>query len=132
MSEVHAAMGMAVLPHIEDQIALRKTVIQQYDELLLLLVERPHEPPGTIYNQAYYPILLKDSAQRVRVTEQLIANGITPRRYFYPSLNLLPYVKPSKCKHSEMAADRVLSLPLYAELAMNDVQRIARLISSAL
>ncbi|MBP9081242.1 MAG: DegT/DnrJ/EryC1/StrS family aminotransferase [Flavobacteriales bacterium] len=95
-------------------------------------MERPHVPLGTTYNHSYYPILLKNSAQRERVTNQLIANGVTPRRYFHPSLNVLPYVTTSGCMHSESAAERVLCLPLYAGLALADVQRISRLISAAL
>ncbi|HRP82827.1 MAG TPA: DegT/DnrJ/EryC1/StrS family aminotransferase [Flavobacteriales bacterium] len=132
MSEVHAAMGMAVLPYIPEQIAMRKAVVHQYDKHLLQLMERPHVPQDTTYNYAYYPILFKDSPQRERVTNHLMANGVTPRRYFYPSLNVLPYVTPACCKHSENAAERVLSLPLYADLEIVHIQRIAQLIGAVL
>jgi dTDP-4-amino-4,6-dideoxygalactose transaminase len=132
MSEVHAAMGMAVLPHVPAAMEGRQRVIQRYDAKLAGAVGRPVVPPGVRYNHAYYPVHLADAAQRQRVTDALLAQGVHPRRYFYPSLNLLPYVAHTPAPVSERMAECTLCLPLYPELTDAEVDRIAGLVLAAL
>lgn len=131
MSEVHAAMGMAVLPHVERIIAERKEICECYDERLNGFVTRPSMSPATTYNFAYYPIMLQDEAQRERVMTNLSRNGITARRYFYPSLNRLPYVRGISMAHSEDRAARTICLPLYAGILESDVERISGTVCAA-
>jgi dTDP-4-amino-4,6-dideoxygalactose transaminase len=64
----------------------------------------------------------------LRVRRALGENGIHARRYFFPSLNTLPYVKGASCPVSEGVAARVLCLPLYHELPPDDVIRIAKIV----
>jgi dTDP-4-amino-4,6-dideoxygalactose transaminase len=53
-------------------------------------------------------------------------NNIYPRRYFYPSLNTLPFLSGSNhCPVSEDISSRVLCLPLYHDLQPEEVERIA-------
>lgn len=56
--------------------------------------------------------------------------GINPRRYFYPSLNQLKFVAYREMSLSEDISKRVLSLPLYPDLAVDDVDRICEIILS--
>jgi len=128
MSEVHAAMGMAVLPHVDAIIAGRRAICEAYDAILDGHVLRPTVPDGTRYNFAYYPIGLESLTARERMMESLASNGIFARRYFFPSLNKLPYVSPSTMPHSERAADRMICLPLYNGLALDEVDRISRIV----
>ncbi len=132
MSEVHAAMGMAVLPHVPDLIAQRRAVVEAYDRALSLVVERPHTSAGVEYNHAYYPVLLHDGREREHVLADLAGQGIHCRRYFYPSLDELPYVKSDPCPVSRDASMRVLCLPLYPELTGHEVERITSSIRRAL
>jgi dTDP-4-amino-4,6-dideoxygalactose transaminase len=133
MSEVHAAMGMAILPHVHHLVQKRKQVIQWYDGQLALKVKRPALPLTTLYNQAYYPIGLTSHMQREAVIDALQERDVYPRRYFYPSLNLLPYMDQSTTlPRSEKAAQEFLCLPLYPELDHTQVMRISQIVLSVL
>ncbi|MCW5898884.1 MAG: DegT/DnrJ/EryC1/StrS family aminotransferase [Flavobacteriales bacterium] len=117
MSELHAAMGMAVLPYLPACIADRKRLYDTYTGLFAgTPVKVLPEFPGTVHNYAYFPVFLKDGATRERVQAALVAHGINPRRYFYPSLNRLPYVDQVAMPVSEHMAETVLSLPFYPGL----------------
>jgi dTDP-4-amino-4,6-dideoxygalactose transaminase len=132
-SEFHAAMGLCVLPKLEDIIARRKEICQLYEALLdPKKVVRPHIPtsPDFKYNYAYFPVLFESAAITLQVIAALNKQEIYPRRYFYPSLNKLSYLPASQCPISEDMATRVLCLPLYFELEDADVERIASIINS--
>lgn len=132
-SEMHAAMGLCVLPHVPALIEARKRICDLYDACLQgSLVERPTVPAGTDYNYAYYPILLPSEAALLEVREALHRIQVQPRRYFYPSLNQLPYVQGAPCPVSEKAAQRALCLPLYPELPEADVRRISDVVVATL
>jgi dTDP-4-amino-4,6-dideoxygalactose transaminase len=131
-SELHAAMGLCNLKYISEIIAKRKLVSERYDHLLEGSFQRPVVPADFEYNYAYYPILLEDEANLLAVREALNAKQIFPRRYFYPSLNNLPYLPEEQaCPISENFATRVLSLPLYTDLSMEDVTLISSVVKEA-
>jgi dTDP-4-amino-4,6-dideoxygalactose transaminase len=132
MSEVHAAMGLAVLPHVRALIAARKHITDRYDERLHGKVRRPVIPPGTEHNHAYHPVFFRDRSTRERVMAELGKGDVHARRYFFPSLNTLPYVKAPAMPVSEHAADTVLCLPLYPGLTDAQVDRISDLVIAAL
>jgi len=121
MSELHAAMGMAVLPHVDELVRKRKAISTQYDRLLNGIVERPSIPDDTLFNFGYYPVLLKNEGELLHVMAIMAKAGIHPRRYFYPSLNKLPYVDPMECPVSLDASSRAICLPLYPELTSEQV-----------
>lgn len=125
LSEIHAAMGMAILPHMEKNIAERKAIVERYEEQMKDLgVDRPRIPEGTTYNFAYHPIVLNDRAEREGLLEALARTGVHARRYFFPSLDTLPYVDATTCPRSRDLADRALCLPLYNGLGSRDQDRI--------
>lgn len=130
MSELHAAMGMAVLPHMERILVERRAIIEHYDARLKGLVERPRVPAQVGYNHSYYPILARDAGHRQRLVNALNAEGIFPRRYFYPSLDELPYVTAAPCLRSRSASERVLCLPLFNGLALEEVDRVAGVVTA--
>jgi dTDP-4-amino-4,6-dideoxygalactose transaminase len=133
MSEVHAAMGLAVLPHMPRIHAERERLHARYREALQGLPLRyPALPEGTVWNHAYFPVLLPDGARRARAQQALMEAGIHPRRYFFPSLNTLPYVRSAAMPVSELAADTVLSLPFYPGLPDAVPGRVAAILSRAL
>jgi dTDP-4-amino-4,6-dideoxygalactose transaminase len=131
-SEFHAAMGLCVLPHVNDIIVRRKEICALYDSLLQDKVRILQLRPETTYNYAYYPVLFPSEEKLLAAVQLLQANQITPRRYFYPSLNTLDYVQYQACPVSEDVAKRVLCLPLFIELKDEEVRLIADLISSAM
>ena len=134
-SEFHAAMGLCVLPYIEEIITKRKDLSEMYDELLQkedLKITRPVIREGTDYNYAYYPVLFESEAALLSVRDSLNAEYVYPRRYFYPSLSNLNYVKKYDVPVSEETSRRVLCLPLYYELEPDQVKRICQVIRQVL
>lgn len=134
-SELHAAMGLCLLPRVPEIIADRRAISARYDTLLLTRPEivRPRIRPGTAYNHSYYPILLPDDRAVRAVKAHLEANGVLARRYFYPSLSgALPYVAPGVVPVARSAAERVLCLPLFTGMLPTQVELVARLVSDAL
>ena len=128
-SEFHAAMGLANFPYISKIISERKRVSDLYDEFLKGVVTRPQKQQGLEYNYAYYPVVFKSEQELTQVFEALSKEEIYPRRYFYPSLNKLPYLKESNiCPISEDISSRIACLPLYPDLANDDVQKICKVI----
>ena len=128
MSELHAAMGLAVLPDVPAIIEARRVCTEFYDALLSEHVERPAAGAGSTSNFAYYPILLQSRDSRERVLSALDREGVVARRYFSPALNTLPYVRHVSMPVAEDAADRVLCLPLFAGLSSADINRIAHVV----
>lgn len=133
MSELQAGMGQVLLPRVDELIAHRRRVSERYEELLAdLPLTRPVAREGTTYNYAYYPVLFSDEDQLLRAKEGLEQREIYPRRYFYPSLNRLPYVEGVACPVAEDAARRILCLPLSPELAEEEISAVATGIRTAL
>lgn len=113
-SEFHAAMGLCNLPRLRDRLAAHRAQHENYTRLLSgspLRVPRA-ETTGLEYNYAYYPVLLPDESAVIRTLAALARLNIHPRRYFYPSLNRVPYVKGPACPIAEQAAMNVLCLPM--------------------
>lgn len=130
-SELHAAMGLCVLPKVQQLIDDRKSVCGLYDALLAgLPLVRPVLRNRTEYNYAYHPVIFSSEEDLLQAKKFLNEINVNPRRYFYPSLNTLPYVTPVDVSVSEDIAKRVLCLPLYHNLPHEDVIRIAQTIKS--
>ncbi|MBN8855479.1 MAG: aminotransferase DegT [Sphingobacteriales bacterium 50-39] len=135
-SEFHAAMGLCIFPHIGDILAQRKELSETYDSIFRTLdarITRPALPPDTEYNYAYYPVIFENEKQLLTVRDVLNATYIYPRRYFYPSLDTLPYLKKETVLPvSNSIAARVLCLPLYHGLTKDVIRRICNIIGEVL
>jgi dTDP-4-amino-4,6-dideoxygalactose transaminase len=133
-SEFHAAMGLCMLPRVADIIQRRRAICELYDaELGNLGIVVFNNAQYYEYNYAYYPVLFRDEKQLLSVKQVLNLNQINPRRYFYPSLNTLPFLQRKRaCPISEDTSSRVLCLPLYDSLEKEDVLRISLLITQAM
>ena len=132
-SEFHAAMGLCLLPRVPAFIQRRKEISELYDSLLKTApLKRPAIPENTEFNYAYYPVLFKNESDLLKVKTALEAVDIFPRRYFFPTLNTLPYLKGQPCPVSERISPCALCLPLYYELETENVQRIAAIVNQTL
>lgn len=130
-SEFQAAMGLCNLNYIDGNILKRREATELYDQKLNGLFQRPVIHPQVHYNYAYYPVLLQNESELERVVNRLKDINVFPRRYFYPSLNKLPYIpKTEDCPVSEDIATRILCLPLYADLAHQDITTISEVLSA--
>lgn len=133
MSELQAAMGLSVLPYIDRIIEQRKGVCDYYDaQLDFSKMSKLKVRNGTEWNYAYYPILLNSEEILLKVSAILQAQDIYPRRYFFPSLEDLPYIKSDHCNVARDIASRVLCLPLYNTLEQRILEKIVSITNRAI
>ncbi len=136
MNEFQAAMGLCNLRHINEEIAKRKKVYEKYIELLkdakgikLNILKENVEK-----NYAYFPIIIEDEygLTRDQLYEKLAENDIFTRKYFYPLVSDYDcYNKQYDSTLTPIAKDianRVLTLPMYANLSLEDVEKICNII----
>lgn len=137
MNEFSAAMGICNLKHIEEEIGKRRKVVERYranlenvDGIKLSPIQKDVVP-----NYAYFPVVFDEKvfgATRNEVFEKLAENDICARKYFYPLTNTF------ECFNGKFdvsitpvalhISNRVLTLPLYADLPLDDVDRICNII----
>jgi len=133
-SEFHAAMGLCILPHINEIIEKRKSLSSVYDEYLNFgkKLFKPRSKHSFEYNYSYYPVVFTSEEKLLEVKKYLLENQINTRRYFYPSLNTLSFLNYSKSTISEDISKRVLALPLYYDLEEVNVKKIAHFINQVI
>ncbi|MES2795468.1 MAG: DegT/DnrJ/EryC1/StrS family aminotransferase [Bacteroidota bacterium] len=132
-SEMHAAMGLCMLPKVTEIIRKRKELSQHYNQLLNWeQLYKPQTNQNIKYNFAYYPVVFQSETQMLKVVAQLNHQNIFPRRYFYPSLNTLSFSLGQSCPISEDISSRVLSLPLFYDLAPESIDQISSIINNNL
>ncbi len=128
-SEVHAAMGLCNLPEVEHIIEKRLELCRYYDEKLKSLkVDRPQWSKEARYTGAYYPIIFEDPQLMQKCKERLESSKIYPRRYFHPALSsALGYVEHNTFQVTESICNRILCLPVYDTLTVEEIEMIARI-----
>lgn len=139
MNEFQAAMGICNLRHLTDEIAKRKKVVEQYRERLTNVkgIKISEEQAGIVYNYAYFPVVFDEyKYSRNEVFNKLKQHDIMARKYFYPLTNSFacykyyPTAGVEKTPVARYISERVLTLPLYADLALENVDRICDVILS--
>ena len=117
MNEFEAAMGLCVLDEIETIRQQRKNIWEIYAEKLAGLVAFQKWNNNSQNNYAYAPMLFESEAELLKVEAKLKENELIPRRYFYPSLDTLEYLRGNQvCSISRDIASRILCLPIYPGL----------------
>lgn len=128
-SEFHAAMGLANLQHIDKILASRKEQCGMYDHMLKGLdVQHLKVQADSIFNYSYYPIVFKTEEAMQKALTALNLNRVSPRRYFYPSLNQLKFLDKQESEISESISKRILCLPLYVDLAKEEIDYVCRIL----
>lgn len=127
MSELQAAMGLAVFPYIDKIIEDRKRVVLEYQKALKQ-VQFQKIREGTEWNYSYFPVIFKDEETTFKIIEKLNEQEIFPRRYFYPSLDSLDYVNKQHCEVSRDISSRILCLPLFVGMLKIDMGKITTII----
>ena len=137
MNEFCAAMGLCNLRHLDGEIAKRRHVSDLYDARLggVPGIQLNPVQPGVERNYAYYPVVFDGyKYDRDEVFDRLNKQGIVARKYFYPITNSFacyrgrPGFDPAATPVAAHIADCVLTLPLYAGLSTEDVDRICDII----
>ena len=137
MNEFQAAMGLCNLRRIDQDIAGRKTVHEAYmAELSGLPIGLTQPQQGVESNYAYFPAVFESRAVRDAVCAALAENGVYVRKYFYPLINDFECYRDqydsSLTPVAKRLADGVVTLPLYPDLALEDVSLICRVIREVL
>ncbi|MGG0657032.1 DegT/DnrJ/EryC1/StrS family aminotransferase [Rummeliibacillus pycnus] len=135
MNEFQAAMGLCNLRNVDKEIAKRKLVFERYIERLSEIkgIKLPFIQKGVNSNFAYFSVIFDGyKISRDEVFELLKKQNIFARKYFYPLTNSFSCyrdrVNPDDTPVAKYIADRVLTLPLYANLALEDVDQICNII----
>jgi dTDP-4-amino-4,6-dideoxygalactose transaminase len=128
MSELNAAMGLAVLPYMEEILAGRREVVEVYrGELAYASLKQLKIREGTVWNYSYFPVVFASEEQLVKVEKRLLDKRIVPRRYFYPSLLNLPYVVSNNNNPiSFQISSCILCLPLFTQISQKTIINISR------
>lgn len=137
MNEFCAAMGICNLRHVDTEIEKRKAVVDRYRSNLegVKGIKLNSIQKDVKSNYAYFPIVIEEKefgASREEIFDALAKEGIGARKYFYPLTNTF------ECFHGRYdvtktpvalhVSKRVLTLPLYADLSLTDVDRICKII----
>ena len=137
MNEFQAAMGICNMRHLDEESAKRKIIVERYRErlggkegIILSKIQKNVES-----NYAYFPVVFVGYIySRNEVFSRLAVLGIGARKYFYPLTNSFecyrnyPTAGTEKTPAAQHMALRVLTLPLYADLSLEDVDRICDVI----
>ncbi len=133
LNEFQAAMGLCVLDDIDQIFSERSAVAAEYDRGLSNWVSFPQSETKCNKNNAYYPIILENSASADKVLRDLSNEGIFAKKYFHPSLNTLDVFSPANtCPISEDYSTRVVCLPIFPSLKRRYVHRIVKIVKDAL
>ncbi|ODB36790.1 DegT/DnrJ/EryC1/StrS aminotransferase [Pseudoalteromonas sp. BMB] len=129
MSEMHAAMGLSLLPQFEEIKVHRQSLYQHYEAALSDMVDTIEWMPSSLPNGSYFPIFLQNEAELLSLVDVLTQSGIQSRRYFYPSLNEVPaYGMKGNTPIANDISRRALCLPMYTELTKQGVDDIASVV----
>lgn len=130
ISELQSAMGLSVLPHMPEIIKLRENAVRYYENVLNFVNFRAMKVrEGVSWNYSYYPIIFESEQLLLKVQAELNQLNIYPRRYFYPSLNNVPFFNGNIMPVSESIASRILCLPLYHSLTDSELNLITKVIN---
>lgn len=141
LTDIAAALGLHQLKRIEGFQHKREHLAERFDaalaDLPLVLPPRPVHT-GDRHSWHLYVVRLKDGAgiTRDQLIEQLFADGIGVSVHYIP-LHLHPYwrdrygLKPEQFPHSQLAYERMVSLPLYTRMTDADVDRVVASVRKA-
>lgn len=139
INEFCCAMGLCNLRHLDKEIEKRKNVVERYrnnlkdiEGLKLNVIQKDVKS-----NYAYFPIVIDKNRfgkDRDEIFEKLKENGIFARKYFYPISSMTNCYKDkynaNKTPIALRISESILTLPLFADLELEDVDRICDIIKS--
>lgn len=139
MNEFQAAMGICNLRHVDYQIEQRRNIWHRYAERLCSVkgLRLNSDNPDLESNYSYFPVVFDNyKYNRDEVYHKLETNGIKARKYFFPLTNSFDCYtgivgfEPDRTPVAQYVANRILTLPLYADLTYDQVDRICDVILS--
>ena len=133
MNEFQAAMGLCVLDDIHKIFEARKKVFDYYIENLSDDLQLQEFNKNCTQNYTYFPVVFSSEEILLKIKAELNNNCIYPRRYFYPSLEKLPYLKNvQSVPITNSISKRILCLPIYDTLKEKEINLIIKIINEKL
>jgi len=137
MTDIQAAVGRTQLKRLPDLIKCRRAAAARYRELLENLegLILPHEPNWARSNWQSYCVRLPDRADQRTVMQNLLDQGIATRRGIMCAHREDPYSgreHPHDLQQSELAQNRAILLPIYAQITEAEQVRVANALRSEL
>ena len=137
MNEFQAAMGLCNLRHFDEEIAKREKVYNVYTERLSgvpgITISKTQK--GVKPNFAYYPVIFDETVfgkTRDEISEELAKENIFSRKYFYPLISDYDCYRDrfdsKKTPVAKKISNRVLTIPMYANLSVEDANKICDII----
>jgi dTDP-4-amino-4,6-dideoxygalactose transaminase len=132
LDELSAALGVALLPHLDEELRVRRRLARRYSERLSTLpgIEVLAPVESDDHNNAYFPVVVGDDApvSRDGLLARLRERGIVARRYFFPLVTDFAFARAAGLggvfPHAARLSERVLCLPLHGMLSEDDVDEI--------
>ncbi len=137
MTDMHAAMGLCNLIHFHEHIQRRKMIVEKYRKRLAQIdgIKLSVVQDELISNYAYFPVILeedKSGVTRDMVIEALAKENIFVRKYFYPLCSDFEIISEmgivADVPVAKYISDRVITLPCYSDLSIEDADRICDII----
>ena len=137
MNEFQAAMGLCNLKYIDDQIKKRQIIVNRYRELLSEIdgISYLEDMEGVRHNYSYFPIIINETIARINrdeLCEKMQEYNIFTRKYFYPLITDFDCYKgkynDSNISNAKYVSENILTLPIYGELKIEDVDNIVEVI----
>jgi dTDP-4-amino-4,6-dideoxygalactose transaminase len=137
MNEFSAAMGLCMLDDIQKVATNRMHAYFLYKEKLSDKLVFQEFNQNCSRNNSFFPIIFETEEKMLKTKKILEDAGVGSRRYFYPSLDTLPYIKEhiglgNICKNSFDISSRILCLPLHSQMIYSQVLKVSKLVNSSL
>lgn len=131
LSEVHAAIGLAVLELIDGFLARRGEIAGEYRARLAKVVGLEHAPDGGTPPWQTYPIALPGDADAV--VRQLVVAGVGVRRYYFPPLHRTPpFAADVSLPTTDDLSARMVCLPVYSDMSGRELEEIIGIVNGVL
>ena len=135
MNEFQAAMGILNLKYLDKEILKRKKIVERYRKNLTKIggIRYLEDMKNVRHNYAYFPIVINEEIygkNRNEVFEKLQGYNIFTRKYFFPLVTdfecYREQYKEVPLPNSKYISDRVLTLPLYGDLLLEEIDYICK------
>lgn len=140
MSEINAAFGLLQLQHVDDAIKRRQEITLIYQQALRSVegVRFPSFGGAIKANYSYLPVRIGPDYHMSRdaLYLHMKANGVHPRRYFYPLIpefemyRRLSSADLAALPNAFSASREILCLPIFPAMTNEMVERIISLIKA--
>jgi dTDP-4-amino-4,6-dideoxygalactose transaminase len=130
MSDVTAAIGLAMLRRLDEHVGVRRAVVARFGEAIGTAAELPRDPGATPWQTL--PVLVSDEADRDAVIAALRARGVDARTYYSPGLHRTTAFRSADALPvTDELTRRVVCLPVYSDLAGRELDTLSEHVAAA-